>query len=85
MPLKAALGSAALVLLLGWRSKRRLAIIALAGLAVTLNACGNTVTPVGVIRTYQVTMTAVNLKDSSNATIPVSGLPISGTTVSVTK
>jgi Divergent InlB B-repeat domain len=85
MPLKAALGSAALALLLSWRSKRRFAVIALAGLAVTLNACGNTVTPVGVIRTYQVTMTAVNLKDSSNASIPMTGLPISGTTISVTK
>ncbi len=85
MPLKAALGSAALALLLGWRSRKAFAMIALAGLAVTLNACGNTVTPVGVIRTYQVTMTAVSLKDSSNATIPVSGLPISGTTISVTK
>jgi Divergent InlB B-repeat domain len=85
MPLKAALGSAALALLLGWRSRKAFAVIALAGLAVTLNACGNTVTPVGVIRTYQVTMTAMNLKDSSNASIPVSGLPISGTTISVTK
>lgn len=85
LPLKAALGSSLLVLLLAWRSKRRLAVIALAGLAVTLTACPSVVTPVGTIRTYQVTLSAVSLKDSSNATIPVSGLPITGTTISVTK
>ncbi len=85
MPLKAALGSAALALLLGWRSRRRLVIVALMGLAATLTACPVTVTPVGTTRTYQVTITAVSLKDSSNATIPVSGLPISGATISVTK
>ena len=85
MPLKAALGSAALALLLGWRSRRRLVIVALTGLAATLTACPVTVTPVGTTRTYQVTITAVSLKDSSNTSIPVSGLPITGTTISVAK
>jgi hypothetical protein len=84
MPLRAALGSAALALLLGWRSRKPLLALALAGLAVTLTACPPT-PPTPTTRTYQVTMTAVNLKDSSNATIPVTGLPISGTTITVTK
>lgn len=85
MPLKAALGSVVLALLLGWRSRRRFALLALAGLGLALSACQTTVVPVGTTRTYQLSLTGINLKDSSNASISVSGLPISGTTISVSK
>jgi len=83
---KLALGSLALVLLLGWRSKKRLAVVGLLALTVTINACRTepVIPPTGS-STYAVSLTGISLKDSSGANISVSGLPIAGTTITVAK
>ena len=83
---KLALGSLALVLLLGWRSKKRLAVVGLLALTVTINACRTepVIPPTGS-STYAVSLTGVSLKDSSGANISVGGLPIAGTTITVAK
>ena len=83
---KLALGSAALVLLLGWRSKKRLAVVGLLALTVTINACRTepVIPPTGS-STYAVSLTGISLKDSSGANISVSSLPIAGTTITVAK
>ena len=83
LPLTATLGSAGLALLFGWRSRKRVAVIAMAGLMLGLNACSPA--PIVTTRTYQITLNAVNIKDSSNAAISVSGLPLAGTTITVAK
>ena len=82
---KLALGSLGLALLLGWRSKKRLAVVGLLALAVTLNACPAPVTPPTGSSTYSLSLTGISLKDSSGAAINVGGLPIAGTTITVTK
>ena len=83
---KLALGSLALVLLLGWRAKKRLAVVGLLALTVTINACRTepVIPPTGS-STYAVSLTGISLKDSSGANISVSGLPIAGTTITVAK
>jgi hypothetical protein len=85
LPISAALGSAGLALLLGWRSRRRFVAFALAGVLLTLTACPTVEPPTPQTRTYQVTLTSVSLRDASSTAIPASGLPIIGTELSVQK
>ena len=83
---KLALGSLALALLLGWRSKKRLAVIGLLAMAITINACRpEPVIPPTGSSTYAISLTGISLKDVNGAAITVSGLPIAGTTITVAK
>jgi uncharacterized repeat protein (TIGR02543 family) len=66
---------------LGLRRRRWLGAV---GLVVLLNSCQPPI-PAPEIRTYQINLTAVTAKDSSNLAVNITGLPIAGATLSVEK
>jgi hypothetical protein len=66
---------------LGVRRRRWLGAV---GLVLLLNSCQPPI-PAPEIRTYQINLTAVTAKDSSNVAVNITGLPIAGATLSVEK
>lgn len=76
-----ALSVAALVLI---GSRRRAFGVLALGLTLSLTACPNPPTPGAVIRTYQLSLTSVTASKAGTP-VTVSGLPISGATLSVEK
>jgi Divergent InlB B-repeat domain len=66
---------------LGVRRRRWLGAV---GLVLLLNSCQPPI-PAPEIRTYQINLTAVTAKDSSNVAVNITGLPIAGATLSIEK
>jgi Divergent InlB B-repeat domain len=74
------------IFLLGFGIRRRW--LALIGMTLLLSACGSApapVTPNNEARSYQISVSAVNITDSSSTTVNVVGTPIAGATLSVQK
>lgn len=74
------------IFLLGFGVRRRW--LALIGMVLLLSACGSTpapITPTTDARSYQISVTAVNVTDSSGTTVNLADTPISGATLSLQK